>query len=116
MGSGRSPISSRNRVPFSALSIRPLRCAWAPVKEPFSCPKSSLSRRFSGMALQLIAMKGPFFRKTAPVNRLRRHLLSGAAFAKQQHRGAGRRHFANRGEHFLHLRARADNAFKGFRR
>jgi hypothetical protein len=31
----------------------------APVKAPLSCPKSSLSRRVSGMAPQWTATKGP---------------------------------------------------------
>src|SRR5439155_22168388 len=38
---GRSPISSRKIVPPSADSKRPKRRCSAPVKEPFSCPKSS---------------------------------------------------------------------------
>ena len=46
--SPRSPISSRNRVPWSANSTRPRRHAMAPVKAPFSCPKSSSSISVSG--------------------------------------------------------------------
>src|SRR3989304_3530824 len=34
---------------------------WAPVKAPFSWPKSSLSMRFPGMAPQFMGMKGLFF-------------------------------------------------------
>jgi hypothetical protein len=37
-----SPISSRNRVPPSASSMRPGRSLIAPVKAPLTCPKSSL--------------------------------------------------------------------------
>ena len=48
-----SPISSRNRVPPSASSKRPLRWRTAPVKAPFSWPNSSLSSRLSGSAAQL---------------------------------------------------------------
>ena len=47
-------------MPPAADSMCPLRCVCAPVKEPFSWPNSSLSSRFSGMALQLMATNGPF--------------------------------------------------------
>ena len=47
-------------MPPAADSMWPLRCACAPVNAPFSWPNSSLSSRFSGMALQLMAMNGPF--------------------------------------------------------
>jgi hypothetical protein len=39
-----SPISSRNSVPLSASSKRPLRALMAPVKAPFSWPNSSEQR------------------------------------------------------------------------
>jgi hypothetical protein len=54
----RSPISSRNSVEPLAASKRPILRESAPVKEPFSCPKSSLSSRFSGIAAQFSAKKG----------------------------------------------------------
>ena len=47
-----SPISSRNRVPPSASSKRPMRFSIAPVKEPFSCPNSSLSSTVGASAAQ----------------------------------------------------------------
>jgi hypothetical protein len=47
-----SPISSRKRVPPSASSNRPMRRSCAPVKEPFSWPKSSLSRIWGERAAQ----------------------------------------------------------------
>ena len=53
-----SPISSKNTVPPSASSNFPGLVVVAPVKAPFTCPKSSLSKRFSGMAPQLIDMNG----------------------------------------------------------
>ena len=53
-----SPISSRNSVPPLASSNRPVFWAIAPVKAPFSWPKSSLSSNVSGRAAQLIAIKG----------------------------------------------------------
>ena len=39
---GKSPISSRKRVPRSAISKRPIFSEMAPVNAPFSCPNSSL--------------------------------------------------------------------------
>src|ERR1051326_4323159 len=48
-----SPISSRKSVPSSAARNLPTRSAWAPVKAPRTWPKSSLSRRSAGMAVQL---------------------------------------------------------------
>ena len=57
--SGSSPISSRNSVPLSAIWNLPARLITAPVKAPFTWPKSSLSIRFSGIAPQLIVTNGP---------------------------------------------------------
>ena len=54
-----SPISSKNKVPPSANSNFPLRCATALVKEPFSCPNNSLSINSEGMAAQFTSIKGP---------------------------------------------------------
>ena len=51
-GSGSSPISSRKMVPPSQSSNLPSFWLAAPVKAPFSWPKSSDSIRFSGMAAQ----------------------------------------------------------------
>ncbi len=52
-----SPISSSRIVPPSACSNFPMRCAVAPVNEPFSCPKSSDSMSSEGMAAQLTSTK-----------------------------------------------------------
>ena len=60
-----SPISSRNSVPPSAISKRPLRVVMAPVKEPFSWPNSSLSSSSAGMAPQLTATNGRWRRGLA---------------------------------------------------
>src|SRR5205823_2491678 len=54
-----SAISSRNNVPPTACSNRPILRMTAPVKAPFSCPNSSLSSRFSGIAAQLTATNAP---------------------------------------------------------
>ena len=48
-----SPISSRKIVPPSACSNFPVFFSVAPVKAPFSWPKSSDSMSSSGMAAQL---------------------------------------------------------------
>ena len=45
-------------MPRSASSKQPCRRSDAPVNAPFSWPKISLSRRVSGIAAQLIPMKG----------------------------------------------------------
>ena len=55
---GRSPISSRKSVPPFAASILPILFLSAPVKAPFSWPKSSLSRSSRGSAGQLTVIKG----------------------------------------------------------
>ena len=49
----------QEQVPPSASSNRPFLVAVAPVKAPFSWPKSSLSRSVWGRAAQLILMNGP---------------------------------------------------------
>ena len=49
---GKSPISSRNKVPPLANSNLPSLSEIAPVKDPFLCPKSSLSIRSLGIAAQ----------------------------------------------------------------
>ena len=53
-----SDISSRRSVPPPANSNLPALLVTAPVKAPRSYPKSSDSRRFSGIAAQFIATKG----------------------------------------------------------
>ncbi len=53
-----SPISSRNNVPPSACSKRPIRRASAPVNAPFSCPNSSDSSSSAAMADVFSATNG----------------------------------------------------------
>jgi hypothetical protein len=77
-----SPISSRNSVPPSASSKRPLRALIAPVKAPFSWPNSSLSSRSAGIAPQLIGMNGPSRRGE---DRAGDDFLAGARLAEDQH-------------------------------
>ena len=57
-----SPISSRNIVPPFAIRNFPSFLSSAPVKEPFSCPNSSLSKSSEGIAGQLTDMSGFLFR------------------------------------------------------
>jgi hypothetical protein len=57
-----SPISSRNSVPPFAVSKRPFFMALASVNAPFSWPNSSASMSVSGIAEQLMATNGPFWR------------------------------------------------------
>ena len=52
-----SPISSRNTVPRCATSSSPCFVAVAPVNEPFSWPKSSVSRNSREMPAQLRSTK-----------------------------------------------------------
>ena len=56
-----SQISSRKSVPPSARCTAPILSLTAPVKAPFTWPKSSLSIRSRGMAAQLIGTNAPFF-------------------------------------------------------
>ena len=55
---GSSLISSRNKVPPSASSKRPVRRSSAPVNAPFICPKSSLSTSPVGIAPQFTFTSG----------------------------------------------------------
>ncbi len=55
---GIFPISSRNRVPPSACSNRPIRRVPAPVNAPFSYPKSSDSINVEVKAAQFRVTKG----------------------------------------------------------
>ena len=67
--SGMSPISSRNSVPWWAISTLPTLRPVAPVKAPFSWPNSSFSSSVSGMAAQLMATNGPLARVRELVQR-----------------------------------------------
>ncbi len=53
-----SPISSRKSVPPSAISNFPSRAVTAPVKAPFSWPKSSLSTSSRENAAQFTLTSG----------------------------------------------------------
>ncbi|OPZ48559.1 MAG: hypothetical protein BWY92_01550 [Firmicutes bacterium ADurb.BinA052] len=65
MARGRSPTSSRNIVPPSAISNLPGLRFRAPENAPSSYPNSSLSIRFSGRAAQFTGTKGSLLRGEA---------------------------------------------------
>src|SRR5262245_1840951 len=102
-----SPISSRKSVPPCARSKRPRFEVWAPVKAPRTCPKSSLSSRPSGIAVQLIGTKG-LSARAVEVEGLRDQLLARAALPGDEHVAAPVRHAPDQGEDLAHRRALAD--------
>jgi hypothetical protein len=97
-----SPISSRNSVPPCAISKRPLRSPTAPVKAPFSWPKSSLSSSALGQRGAVDLDEGASLRGRQEVHGARDGLLAGAALAAQQHGGARRRGLVHLDEDLLH--------------
>ncbi len=94
-----SPISSRNSVPPSACSKRPMRCLSAPVNAPFSWPNSSDSSRFSCSAAQLTLTKLREARVRVVVDRAGDQLLAGAGLAADEHRGVALGHLAHDAQH-----------------
>jgi hypothetical protein len=94
-----SPISSRKRVPPSASAKRPARALVAPVKAPFACPKSSLSRSASGIAAQLTETNGAVARPPC---------VPRAGLAEEQHGNVRVRDALDDVRHFAHRRAPAD--------
>jgi len=113
IGIGISPISSRKITPPDAALNSPGRSLIAPVKAPLRWPNSSLSRRCSERAAQLIARKGRSARSLRRCS-ARDQLLAGAGFAFEQHRDRracdGRDQFQNLG----HFRARARDLVERF--
>ena len=81
-----SPISSRNSVPPSASSKRPMRVVNAPVNAPFSWPNSSLSSSSRGIAPQLTGTNGRLRPRRKLVNAPRDELLAATGLAADQHR------------------------------
>ena len=79
----------------------PAFASTAPVKLPFSWPKSSLSMSPSGMAPQLMATKGWSRRSLRGVDGAGHHLLAGPALAGDEHGGPGGRHLLDQ---LAHLR------------
>ena len=83
--SGRSPISSRNRVPPLAASILPTTWRTAPVKAPRSWPNSSLSSSALRDGGAVERDEGLLGARAQLVQGARQRLLAGAALAQQQH-------------------------------
>ena len=105
---GISPISSRKSVPPSASSKTPVRSETAPLKAPRTCPKSSLSMRFSGMAPQSIGNEGPRRPARRGVERARDDVLARPRLPLDEHGGVGGRDALEDGVEAPHLEARAD--------
>ena len=91
-----SPTSSRKIVPRSACSNLPICFSVAPVNEPFSWPKSSLSISSSGMAAQFTCTKRSSLAQAVAVDGARHQLLADAALARDEHGGVGRRRAPHR--------------------
>ena len=94
-------------MPPLASSNRPMRRAAAPVKAPFSWPKSSLSTRPGGKAAQLILISGLSLRLLAEWM-ARAISLAGAGLAGDQHGGVRGGDAADLVEHALEGGALAD--------
>jgi hypothetical protein len=73
-----SPISSRNSVPWAAISKTPFFVRLASVNAPFSKPKSSDSSRFSGTGEQLSSTNGSLPARALQVDLLGDQLLARA--------------------------------------
>ena len=97
-----SPISSRKSVPPSASSKRPRLVLTAPVKAPRTWPKSSLSIRPSGSAVQLIGTKGLLRSARRKVQGAGDQLLARPALAGDQDVDPATRHLAHQREDLSH--------------
>ena len=90
--SGISPISSRNSVPPSAASMRPVRACTAPVNAPRECPNSSASSSASGIAAQFSTTIGLFARGLSRCSACATSSLPVPCLAFDQHGRMPRRH------------------------
>ena len=107
--SGSSPTSSRNSVPPSATSNRPLSRVNAPVYAPFSRPNSSLSISGPGNAAQLTRTSRPVLPLAGLMHGFGEQLFARARLARQQHRGIGGGHAPDLAQHGFHRRALRDD-------
>ena len=99
-----SLISSRKIVPWLAYSNLPSLRFCAPVKAPFSKPKSSLSSSSEGSAAQLTFTKGRSRRLESWKTVRATSFLAGAALAADQHRDVGVGDLLDDLAHLAHLR------------
>ena len=104
-----SPISSRKRVPPLAYWNRPMRSRSAPVKAPFTWPKSSLSRMFSESSAQFKRHEWLVAARAVDVQRLGDELFPGSAFSRDEHRGRRRRDLPEPGHNRMHRHRIADD-------
>ena len=86
-----SPISSRNSVPRCAISSSPGLAATAPVKAPFSCPKSSLSSSSRERPAQFRSTNGCCRARSVVVQPAGEHALAAAGLALDEHGRRARR-------------------------
>ena len=105
-------ISSRKIVPPSASLNLPILSPIAPVNAPATWPNSSLSSNVSGRAPQATSTNGLSRRPASTVNRPRDHRLAGAAFAGDQHAGAGVGDAIDHFENAAHAIVLADDALQ----
>ena len=95
-------------MPPCAASKAPTRRALAPVKAPFSCPNSSLSRRSGGSAAAIDDHERLLAPARQPVHRLRGRLLARPGLAFDEQRRLRRRRVLEQREHVAHLRRAPD--------
>ena len=89
---GRSPISSRKIVEWSASSNLPTWRDSAPVNAPFSRPNNSLSMSVAGIAPQLTRTIVRPLAASELVDLRCEEFLAGSRFSEQEHRGVGARY------------------------
>ncbi len=75
----------QQQLPPAASSKQPARRSTAPVNEPFSWPKISLSISVSGIAAQLTADEGPCLARAQFVQGAGHQFFSSAALAGNEH-------------------------------
>jgi len=109
MANGTSPISSRKRVPRSALSILPIFCFTARVNAPFVTEELAFEQSLGdGSAVDRDEPRaGP---PAHLVDRPGQQLLSGAALTEQRNRHVGRRYLLDIAQNPQHFRAARDDA------
>jgi hypothetical protein len=103
-----SPISSRKSVPPFASSKSPFFSRSAPVKAPFSWPKSSASSSVSRRGA-VLGDEGPLAPPAEAVDRARHDLLAGAALAEDQDGVVGLDHDVEQPQQVEHRRRAADD-------
>ena len=112
---GTLPISSRNIVPPSASSKRPMRSVRASVNAPLTWPNSSLSKTPSGIAAGVYShqrLRGP---RRERVQGLRDHFLARTMLAGDEDVRVGWAHACDRIHDSLHRGSAGDEIRPAFR-